>query len=108
MTNVKIERIFGAKLEAGQSEELQYVPERNEARAVGLLFTGNIDLSLSFDNSTDLKFNQSVMGNAPHFSPDSRIVKTRIDLHGKVIRGMVTSYINQFANVYLIIETESR
>ncbi|MBL4753229.1 MAG: hypothetical protein JKY52_06500 [Flavobacteriales bacterium] len=105
MSSVRIERIFGASLEAGQSMELQYVPNGNQARAVGLLFTSNMDLSISFDNSTDLKFHQNVSGNAPHFSPDSRIVKTSVDLNRQVIRGMVVSRTKQRANVYLIIES---
>ena len=104
MSSVRIERIFGASLKPGQSMELQYMPKGNQARALGLLFTPKMDLSISFDNSTDLKFHQNVSGNAPHFSPNSRIVKTSIDLQGQVIKGMVTSRTQQIANVYLIIE----
>jgi len=102
---IRIERIFGASLEPGQSMELQYMPKGNQARAVGLLFTSKMDLSISFDNSTDLKFHQNVSGNAPHFSPDSRIIKTSVKLHGQVIKGIVTSRTQQIANVYLIIES---
>jgi len=104
MRGVKIERIFGAQLKAGEAQELVYVPHIIQRRAVGLLFSNDVSLSLSFDNGTNLMFNQFPANQSPDFAPDQRIVELDKQLNCEVIKGMVISKTTQTANVYLLIE----
>jgi len=106
MNPVRIKRLFGGAMNKGQSSPLLYEPQRHEHKAIGLLFSNQVNLSLSFHNGTQLMLNQSVASNSLDIAPDARMIYLDHELKGGIIKGMVTSEILQNVSVYLIIETK--
>ena len=103
----KIVRLFGEHLQQEESKTLLFYPEHKHKKAVGMILSSNTSVALSFNDGTQLVFNQESLLQVAQVSPDKRIVKMNEILNGKAIKGVVTGLQNNTkASVYLIIETE--
>ena len=103
----KMVRIFGEKLQQGESKTFLFYPESKHKKVLGVMLTSNTDVALSFNGGTDLLFNQKSVFHGSQVSPNKRTIKLEETLNGKAIKGVVTGMqSNTKASVYLIIEIE--
>ena len=54
----RLVRIYGKEVEPSEVDVIKFTPAKHHKKAIGLLFSADCLISLSFQNNTDLKLNQ--------------------------------------------------
>lgn len=109
----RISAIYSNEIDAGESVSFEYKPSR-EMKTTGFLFSSDIEVSMSFQSGTDLKFLRYLADSNAECSPNDRIIPFSEKIEGSV-KGVITSIrsanprhktaIKHKVGVYLISQT---
>ena len=93
------------ELAPNESKPFCYVPTISEQPIKGFLLSNGAELSLAFDNGTDLKLNSFPIEFENPIAPDSNMIVVSEKLKGQ-LQGMITNFSNQInlVSAYLILE----
>lgn len=104
---LQIREVKHIPIKQGETKVFSFIPQKEDRKLKGLLFTSGAKLSLSFKNGADLKFNQYQFLNTPTISPDSRIIHMDEDITG-IIKGLVNvphnTPVPNGVSIYFIVE----
>ncbi len=102
---MKIRKIFGSNIESKGYKELLFTPTSNENHIKGLIMTNDLEVSLSFNNDTELIFNKYNQDSSIDISPNQKVIRLDEQLNG-VIKGIVRNISNEQirSSIYLIIK----
>lgn len=87
----RLVRIYGNEVDPKEVDVIKFTPAKHHKKAVGLLFSADCLISLSFQNNTDLKVNQIQYGYKDEglASPSKRIIPLSENLDDCLLQGTI-------------------
>ena len=111
----RLVRIYENEVDPKEVNVIKFTPSKHHKRAVGLLFSADCLISLSFKNNTDLKVNQIQYGYKDEglASPSKRILPLCEDMKNCLIQGTIRNLKTvhnkgekRMIDVFLVVEHE--